>query len=378
MGPQVWAALVSGSAVALVAALKYALDRRARTHEDLWSRRLEVYREIWAASAYFSRWPEQEPTLADVAALQRKLRLWYYGDGGILMSVKARRRYGYVQRGLDAIAHGRPANDDKVSAEDYLEMAEVFSRFRSALTDDLESRRKRSVVYSLVELTEEYRVREELELRHRKMLQRHGRSLPPADRERGITEVVGRSLWEVLVIAIGVVGTVAVMLATSGPDDPDAATVTLAAAVMAVAGTSLGHTRGRRDAQFGTKPSVRVLPHTMLILGLFVAVAGASVLVHALLPDGSAVAEDAAAALCATVLGIVGTVVANEVFLHSSTHILVGVALLAGSLTWGVVAIVQASGTSPADSDVAYAAAAIGIAGTLLGHATGRRYPHRI
>jgi len=89
MGPQVWAAVIGAVAGGLLATLRYALDRRARASEELWSRRLDLYREIWALSASFSRWPRQTPTLTDVDNLRKKLRLWYYRDGGILMSARA-------------------------------------------------------------------------------------------------------------------------------------------------------------------------------------------------------------------------------------------------------------------------------------------------
>ena len=178
--PQVWAALIGAVAGSLLAALKYTLDQRARMVEDLWSRRLEPYREIWALSAYFSRWPRQDPTCQDVLNLQEKLRLWYYGNGGILMSTRARRRYEYVQRGLEVIRDAQPAPGDKVHKEDYDQMMEIFSRFRSALTDDLESRRKRSFVYSLVDLGEDRRVQRELKRRYQEMLARHHLPRQPA------------------------------------------------------------------------------------------------------------------------------------------------------------------------------------------------------
>jgi hypothetical protein len=46
--PQVLAALIGAVAGSLLAALKYTLDQRARMFGDLWSRRLEPYREVWA------------------------------------------------------------------------------------------------------------------------------------------------------------------------------------------------------------------------------------------------------------------------------------------------------------------------------------------
>ena len=45
-----WAALIGAVAGGLLATLMYALDRRARANEELWSRRLDPYREIWAVT----------------------------------------------------------------------------------------------------------------------------------------------------------------------------------------------------------------------------------------------------------------------------------------------------------------------------------------
>jgi hypothetical protein len=40
-----------------LATVKYVLDLRARRDEDLWSRRFDPYREVWALTSQFSRWP---------------------------------------------------------------------------------------------------------------------------------------------------------------------------------------------------------------------------------------------------------------------------------------------------------------------------------
>ncbi|GIF22407.1 hypothetical protein Ate02nite_51370 [Paractinoplanes tereljensis] len=165
-----WAALIGLAAGVLGSALKYALDRRAKAYEDLWSRRLEHYRGVWEASALFSRWPRQEPTLDNIRTLQTTLRTWYYGDGGMLMSAKARRRYEYVQKSLTAIDGTGP---DQVGDDDYTEMMEIFSRLRSALTDDLESRRKGSILYTLLDLARDRRVHNDLDNRYQKVLTRH-------------------------------------------------------------------------------------------------------------------------------------------------------------------------------------------------------------
>jgi hypothetical protein len=86
-----------------LATVKYVLAQRARLDEDLWSRRLDPYREVWALTSQSSRWPGQNPAIRDVAGLHERFRRWFCGDGGILMSSRARSRYTYVQEGLAAL-----------------------------------------------------------------------------------------------------------------------------------------------------------------------------------------------------------------------------------------------------------------------------------
>ncbi len=143
------------------ATVKYALAQRARIHDDLWGRRLEVYREVWTLTSQFSRWPRQHPGLEDVRELHEQLRRWYYRDGGILLSTRARERYEYVQKALEAISLGD--EHGAVRDTDYGDVMTIMSRFRSALTDDLESRRKRSIVWSVLAVRSNRQVRRELD-----------------------------------------------------------------------------------------------------------------------------------------------------------------------------------------------------------------------
>jgi hypothetical protein len=138
-----------------LATLKYALAQRARLHEDLWGRRLDPYRQAWALTSQFSRWPRQSPTKEDLDSLHEQFRRWFYGDGGILMSSRARARYTYVQEGLEALCR-RLTGEAHVDDADYDAMTEIMSGFRAALTGDLESRRKRSIIWALIDLRKDH------------------------------------------------------------------------------------------------------------------------------------------------------------------------------------------------------------------------------
>jgi len=167
-------AVIGLGAGAGLAALKYTLTQRARMHEDLWSRRLDPYRDIWALSSQFSRWPRQHPTIADIERLHERLRQWYYGDGGILMSQRSRASYEYVQKGLGAICAAAADPREPVSDGDYADMVVIFSRFRTALANDLESRRKRSIIWSMIEMYEARKIRRQLKQRLDGRSRRHG------------------------------------------------------------------------------------------------------------------------------------------------------------------------------------------------------------
>jgi hypothetical protein len=52
--------------------------------------------------------------------------------------------------------------DKHVDKADYDDMVEILSRFRAALTGDLESRRKRSIIWSIVDLREDRKARRDL------------------------------------------------------------------------------------------------------------------------------------------------------------------------------------------------------------------------
>src|SRR6266545_4783442 len=147
-------AVIGLGAGAGLAALKYTLTQRARMHEDLWSRRLDPYRDIWALSSQFSRWPRQHPTIADIERLHERLRQWYYGLGAIFAAAADPR--------------------EPVSDGDYADMVVIFSRFRTALANDLESRRKRSIIWSMIEMYEARKIRRQLKQRLDGLSRRHG------------------------------------------------------------------------------------------------------------------------------------------------------------------------------------------------------------
>lgn len=168
---EIASALIGLGAGAGAATIKYALDQRARLHEDLWSRRLTEYRAAWALTSQFSRWPRQKPTVRDCRTVHEAFRRWYYGDGGMLMSSHARKRYEFVQRGIGAVIAAR-TDGARVDDDDYADLTEVMSGFRSALTSDIESRRRRSIVWQVADQRRDVRARAELQRRVTRLQER--------------------------------------------------------------------------------------------------------------------------------------------------------------------------------------------------------------
>ena len=91
-----------------------------------------------------SRWPRTDATWSHICDLHVTLRTWYYETGGLYLSENARRRYGSLQ---ELLAQFLDLNQDKddVDPADYAALMEEASAFRSALTEDLQSREQRSL-----------------------------------------------------------------------------------------------------------------------------------------------------------------------------------------------------------------------------------------
>jgi hypothetical protein len=138
------AGLVSGF---VSAAANTWLANRSKVSEELREQRLKAYPNVWERTAKFSRWPRNTVTYGELAEFERDLRSWYYRVGGLYMSENARRRYGHVQELVSAYREGREPGRH-VEPDAYEDLMEACSAFRTALTEDLESRRQGSLVYS--------------------------------------------------------------------------------------------------------------------------------------------------------------------------------------------------------------------------------------
>lgn len=128
-----------------------ALSARARTGEELRERRMQAYPPVWRETSALSRYPAADVTWADLKELHLAFRSWYFTTGGLYLSDRSRDRYGEVQELLGAYLYkhreGDPAG--RVDAADYEGIAETCSVFRTAMTEDLATRRQRSFLWAV-------------------------------------------------------------------------------------------------------------------------------------------------------------------------------------------------------------------------------------
>jgi hypothetical protein len=151
------AGIVVASSVALV---KGAVASRGKENEELRNWRLKVYPAAWRLTSTVPRWPQADPTYRDLWRLHLELRNWYYETGGLYLSENARARYGEMQELLDAYLDGRDRADEtpvphqtshatRVESP-YRALMDTCSAFRTALTEDLSTRRTKSVLWAIV------------------------------------------------------------------------------------------------------------------------------------------------------------------------------------------------------------------------------------
>lgn len=129
---------------AALALLNSAIGRRSGIDDVLRTRRLEVYPRLWALSGTFSRWPRQTVTRETVAEVHERLRGWYYTEGGLFLTERARDRYGDLQELVAAVLSRPAAPSDVLAPGRYTDLMATASALRTAMTDDLDTRRRRT------------------------------------------------------------------------------------------------------------------------------------------------------------------------------------------------------------------------------------------
>lgn len=135
-------------AVATISAvLGAALSLRAKIDEGLRGARLKSYPQLWQHTATASRWPRTKLDFAQLAEFHKALRLWYYTDGGLFLSEHTRELYGSLQELNHWMLQNREhAGVISISEREYQQLMEACSSLRTAMTQDLQTRRTRPVL----------------------------------------------------------------------------------------------------------------------------------------------------------------------------------------------------------------------------------------
>lgn len=134
-----------GSAVAL-ALINSWITSRAGVDEELRAKRLEIYPPLWLATSKVSRWPRQELSRKSLVQLHRDLRTWYYSTGGMFLSTRARDRYGDVQELIKSLLEHEGEPTAILAEERYVDLMNAASSLRTGLTEDLDTRRRTTLV----------------------------------------------------------------------------------------------------------------------------------------------------------------------------------------------------------------------------------------
>jgi hypothetical protein len=164
-----YAALIGVLVGAAGAWIKAVFAIREKVYDDLRARRLEVYPTAWRLSSALSWWPPAELTRDELFKLNLDFRAWYFTEGGVFMSAVSRTRYGELKElmcgHLDCWKEGAPF----VPKEVYEDLADACHAFRTALTEDLETRRQRSILWTAYRALDHRRDRRENEERRKKL-----------------------------------------------------------------------------------------------------------------------------------------------------------------------------------------------------------------
>jgi hypothetical protein len=143
-GDAITAAVVGGVVSIVVSFAAGALTYRTKVDEALRDKRLTLYKDLWRKTGLLPKWPRRSDlTYEQLEEFSQELRKWYFDEGGIFLSEKARGTYGKLQDAIGEVL--TPAPKGVVSQRDGKDVYEIVrarcSDLRSQLARDLLSRR---------------------------------------------------------------------------------------------------------------------------------------------------------------------------------------------------------------------------------------------
>ena len=121
---------------------KNLLTQAAAVDTDLRERRIPHYTKLWALTRLLPKWPRAEGiTHKDLRELSEHLRKWYFEGGGMFLSRVSVGAYKQLQDELARFLSTRQPLTARITDEEYEEFRGYCSALRTALTNDIVSRR---------------------------------------------------------------------------------------------------------------------------------------------------------------------------------------------------------------------------------------------
>jgi hypothetical protein len=135
--------LAGGVVAVIVAAIQTALTLRAKIDESLRDARIEAYKPLWELTKRIPQWPRATDVTYDkLYNLSENLRDWYFDTGGLYLSRKAQKAYGYVQKEITNVVGQEKSSEDHIADGEYDAIRDRCSALRTELTKDLLSRKR--------------------------------------------------------------------------------------------------------------------------------------------------------------------------------------------------------------------------------------------
>ena len=145
------AAIVGFVIAAVLALINSWLAGREKVAEGVRTQRIAAYPAAWRRTGVVSRWPRTDAGREHVLRLHEDLRRWYYTEGGMYLSTRARKRYEHLQLVLGSFLLQPESN----IADHYVSLMEAASYFRTGLTKDLETRERWGSIATILAWREE-------------------------------------------------------------------------------------------------------------------------------------------------------------------------------------------------------------------------------
>jgi hypothetical protein len=135
-------AVVGAIATYLVAILKLRRELEYKYDTDLRDKRIPQYLELWKLLEDLAKYARPKRlTFDDLSTLTASLRQWYFEKGGLFLFDKSRDVYFALQDEIKAALDKSNAPQSDVDEPTYEKLREAGSALRTALTQDVGTRK---------------------------------------------------------------------------------------------------------------------------------------------------------------------------------------------------------------------------------------------